>query len=407
MSARRYLLLLGATIIGLALLSITFTILVDPYRMYGTPVVAGWTALKPRIYEQVGIAKTRQLERERPTTVLLGNSRTEIGLNPESPFWPADARPVFNAAEAGKDLFTAWRMLQEAIAVRPPKTVVLGLDIYDFLFTSDSTADALPPIGADERRLLVKRDGTPNPTRPLQLWQDRFATTLTIDALADSLETVFDQNDQTSTTMTLAGFNPLHEYRLFVARSGYHELFAQKNAIYEAQYRRYLKSDFADPAANEGFRDLARILGTITTRHISLILYIHPYHADYLEMLHHAGLWESFEAWKRTIVHVVAKANQAAPAVPIRLIDFSGYDAYSTEAVPPAGDRRSSMRWYWEPGHYKAALGDRILARLFSSPQDEGAASWGRDLGPATVEADLAAIRRDREAYLKPLAGAR
>src|ERR1700680_698269 len=97
---------LVATACGLALLTIGLALWVDPYRMYGTPETPGWTALKPRIYEQIGIAKTYQLDRVAPTTLLLGNSRVEIGFDPESRLWPAGAQPVFNAAQAGMGLQT-------------------------------------------------------------------------------------------------------------------------------------------------------------------------------------------------------------------------------------------------------------------------------------------------------------
>ena len=116
--------------------------------MFGTPVTPGWTALKPRIYQQTGIAKTYQLERVAPRTLLLGNSRIEIGLDPQSHEWPGDAQPVFNAAEDGRGLPLALAMLREAIAVRVPDTVVLGLDILDFL-ENPSSPGKPPPPGAD------------------------------------------------------------------------------------------------------------------------------------------------------------------------------------------------------------------------------------------------------------------
>ena len=106
-----YLSWVAGSILTLAALSVALTMIVDPYRLFGTAEIAGWTALKPRIYEQTGIAKTYQLERVVPAILLLGNSRIEIGLNPGSAQWPRDSGPVFNAAEAGTGLFTAWRRL--------------------------------------------------------------------------------------------------------------------------------------------------------------------------------------------------------------------------------------------------------------------------------------------------------
>ena len=85
LSPSRFFVWFGATVAALAGLAIGLCVAVDPYRMYGTPVLPGWTELKPQIYDQIDLAATYQLERVRPITLLLGNSRVEVGINPESP----------------------------------------------------------------------------------------------------------------------------------------------------------------------------------------------------------------------------------------------------------------------------------------------------------------------------------
>ena len=67
----------------------------------------------------------------RPRTLLLGNSRVEIGLDPESPLWPQDDRPVFNAAESGRDLAIALIRLRHAMETAPPRLVVVAVDFPD------------------------------------------------------------------------------------------------------------------------------------------------------------------------------------------------------------------------------------------------------------------------------------
>lgn len=389
-----YLAWTAGTFIGLCCFAVALGIAVDPYRVFGTPAIIGWTSLRPRIYEQADMAKTYQLERIAPRTLLLGNSRVEIGIDPASALWPKDARPVFNASEAGRGLRTALRMLRDAIAVRPPDRAFLGLDILDFLERPSSPAMPLPPPDAEDRRLLVDRDGRPNPERTIQIWRDRFAATLTIDAVLDSIETLLDQDPETSVTMTAVGFNPLRNYKIYVQRDGYYGLFAQKNAIYLAQYRQHPKPDFADLPRYASFRYLERILRLAGDHNVRLVLFIHPYHADYLEMLHEVGLWPSFEAWKRGLVKIVDTADAKRPGS-VRLFDFSGYDALTTERTPPRGDRRSQMRWYWEPGHYKSALGDRMLARMLGGHEE-----FGRLLTTATIDQDLADIRANRARFI-------
>src|SRR5215213_9326592 len=123
MRSPAYLWTVFGTISLLAVVTVVFTIFVDPYRMFGTPIVRGLTELKPRAVEQMGIAKTYQLERIAPKTLLLGNSRTEIGLDPMSSQFPEEQRAVFNAAYAGRDICTSLLMLRDAISVRIPEQI--------------------------------------------------------------------------------------------------------------------------------------------------------------------------------------------------------------------------------------------------------------------------------------------
>lgn len=392
MRMRGYLFSYAVTLVVLAFALVLFTIVVDPYRMYGTPPLPGITELKPRVYERAALAKARQLERAAAETIVLGNSRAEIGFDPDSPHWPDDARPVFNAALAGRGLFMSVRMLQHAIAVHRPEMVVIGLDFPDFLV---APSDGPPPVvGADERRLLVDRNGRPNPERAQQRWRDRFNTTLTIDAITDSFATIIGQHSATAVTMTPAGFNPLNNYRLEVERNGHSRLFSQKNRTYARQYANSSRPDFTDLDHNAAFRALKSLLRITAEHDIRTILFIHPYHAQYLEILNEAGFWDSFEAWKRSIVHLLA-AETATRSVPVKLIDFSGYSRFTTEPVPPPGDTQTEMRWYWESGHYKSALGDRMLARIFGSET-----GFGKVLNETNIEQALLEIRRRRAAFL-------
>jgi hypothetical protein len=386
-----YLAWLGGTLTLLAVIAIVLTVAVDPYRMFGTPTVVGWTALKPRASEQLGIAKTYQLERIGPKTLLLGNSRTEIGLDPNSAAFSDAQRPVFNAAFAGGDVCTSLAMLRDALAVRSVQVVVLGVDFQDLL-----TVPAAPPAvsahgSAEERRLLVDPAGHPNPDRFYQFWRDRWTSTLTIDAVTDSIMTLLDQDTHTSATTTPLGFNPLHEYRVFASRSGYYPLFAAKETAYQKQFANYGKPDFVHPSPIMALRDACfrALIKRAITENVSLTLYVHPYHAAFLNMLKALGLWPSFEDWKRNLLAEVDRLALASNDV--RIFDFSGYNSYTTEPVPPRGDISSKMYWYWEPGHYKSALGEQILMSIF-----HGNTGFGRVLTAKNIESVLNETRDAR-----------
>ncbi len=174
MRAPAYLLMVAGTIAVLAMATVAFTVFVDPYRMFGTQAVRGLTELKPRAAERMDIAKTYQLERIAPRILLLGNSRTEIGLDPMSGQFPADERAVFNAAYAGRDVCTSLLMLRNALSVRIPERVILGVDFQDSLTVAGAApmtvASASSEPSEAERRLLVDAMGRRNPQREWQVW---------------------------------------------------------------------------------------------------------------------------------------------------------------------------------------------------------------------------------------------
>ncbi len=326
--------------LGLAVFAVALGVYVDPYRMYGTNRLA----LTPRIYEQSDLAKTYLLERSKPRTLLLGNSRVEIGLDPESSSWPEELKPVFNAAEAGRGLFTARLFLQHDLAIKAPQLVIVGADYPDFL--SNQSPAAEPGPNSLEARLRTDRNGKPHEGRALlQLWKDFVTSTLTIDAVYDSLVTILDQDPKTATTMTQAGFNPLHEYRAVERHEGYYSVFAQKQSDYITKFNTLRPSDFADPLRNREFIQLAQIVKATTDHSARIVVFIPPYHMLYLEMLRRLGYWQSFEDWKRALVRVVDNASAGRRDL-VQIYDFSGYDDISTEALPPPGDRQHEMRWY-------------------------------------------------------------
>jgi hypothetical protein len=388
--APRYLLTVGITLVALAFATIGMTVVVDPYWVFGSPTVPGWTALKPRAAQRAELAKRHLLARMRPHTLLLGNSRVEIGLDPADSNWPEANRPVFNAALAGHDLSSAIGFLQEAIARGSLRTVIVGVDYQDFL---SARAVAMPP----------KRD------QPIDVWPKTWANnwreyvdvTLNLDAILDSLDTLLEQSPVTSATMTRAGFNPLHEYSVIAKREGYYSLFEQKQMEYLAQYRMFREPDFTVPMRNREFRFLAQVIDIAVDHNCKVVLFIDPYHARYLDMLHDLGLWSGFEAWKRALLEVVDQRTAGRGDI-VQIFDFSGYNDISTERVPPRGDRSTTMQWYWEPGHFKSALGSRIIARI--TGQDT---SFGYELSDSTINTVLLHIdsrrgeSRDTSAFVR------
>jgi hypothetical protein len=58
------------------------------------------------------------------------------------------------------------------------------------------------------------------------------------------------------------------------------------------------------------------------------------------------------------------------------------------------------MAWFWDQLHYTTGLGNVMIARMFDgAPPDADPARFGVLLTPQNVDARLAQVRREREAW--------
>ncbi len=384
----------------LLLLVAAFNLAVDPYGLFRLIDQPGFNSVKPQAGSHGRMAKAYQVLRVQPRGLLLGNSRTEVGLDPQHPAWPAAARPVFNLALPGTGTQATLRYLQHVQEGTRGKPVIAvwGVDFMDFL------VDARQPrrvssVGKEDRRLLVLPDGTRNPARSLQQARDYAESTLTLSALLDSVATLRSQNDPHAENLTPAGFNPMRDYLGIAAEEGYWALFRQRDLENTRAYSQRPEDIYdGDGRSSPALDDLRQILRLCRQQGIALHLVIYPYHAHLLEIIRITGHWPAYEEWKRALLHIVDEEApaRASPRVPIW--DFSGINALTGEAVPARGDHRTRMRWYWEAGHFKRELGDLMLDRVFGR-KNPVYADFGERLTAASLESRLAALRAQEAEY--------
>jgi hypothetical protein len=128
---------------------------------------------------------------------------------------------------------------------------------------------------------------------------------------------------------------------------------------------------------------------------VAVDVVISPYHAQLLALVEEARLRPRFEAWKELLVAEAEAARRRHARARIRVVDFSGYGPVQCEAIPAPGSP-DATRWYWEAGHFKAALGDAMMARLL---RDDGTApGFGQSLDRRTLAANRARIAAERAA---------
>ena len=188
MAPRRFLFLVLGFLVAFGLLVAATNVIIDPYMLFDRDRVAGFNAIKPAVETREAMMKTHQATRVSPKTVILGSSRSDIGLNPASVAWPAAMQPVYNLSTVGADLATNLLFLKRLLANgrAQPATLVVGLDFESFLLEPASAAPS-------ERTELTAAN---DETGLFSGARDLLASTLTLDALEDSLSTLWTNYHQ-------------------------------------------------------------------------------------------------------------------------------------------------------------------------------------------------------------------
>lgn len=372
---------------------------VDPYAIFGSPRVKGFNEKKPYAGDRGRTAKIYQAIRTKPRGLIVGNSRPEMGLNPEDRCWPFAARPVYNIALPGLSEYKQIRYAQHGIAAGDPRLVLMTIDFADFLNRTANRNDPREwPIPSQEQdaHFLVDANGFRRRAFAWEKAQDFIGATLSLDALAHSVATVFDQHEHFVETRTMLGFNPARNIYLPILRSeGIRVLFRQKDQMLAREFagKRWALYQGQSRWSSQ-FEGLSRFLKMSAVRGIRTILVINPLHAEYLVILDLAHLWPMQEEWKRRIVEVASRSNTA-------VWDFSEFDGFTTEAIDSLAARGQGLKWFWEPAHYRERLGDIMLANIFRAtcPASEPIQPFGTEINRYNLDAHLRQIRAERDRY--------
>lgn len=366
-----------AAVLALAVAgTVALVVACDPYGLYRVVEKDGFNTVKPRPARHQNEIKLSQALRLRADTVILGNSRAEIGFDPLAPALRARRATSYNLAIPGTGIATARGQLSYLRDVgQLPRRIVVGIEFLDFIDSVDRRqAPATAPAVAAGH--------------PVERYFWRIDSLFSLASLRDALRTPLLQREAEPESMGPHGFNPLLEYRSIARREGYERLFrqrAQENARVFAS-----KASGAPSAAD--FAELDALLDIAARGDSELMLVVYPYHAQVLALFEAAGLWPAFEDWKLRIARAAAAARQRHPAARIAIFDFSGYGDYQCEAIPGAGQPRQETLWYWEGGHFKKALGDLVLARIL--PPADGAPATDEGFGTRLDEASVERNRR-------------
>lgn len=338
---------------------------IDPYALFGAPRIDGLSQIKPSVASRLRLSKPYQVVRYGPKTLIGGNSRPEMGIDPGHQCWPGDVRPVYNIGLPGIGVYRQARTLQHAMYDSDVVLVLWGLDFADFLSVRSKNVGGPPQWPPEEReyetRLRVHANGDKNRDYSVNYLKTFLQTLVSLDSTSDSLATVFQQGATYSSNRLENGFNPANDYIPIIRTEGQRVLFQQKNQEIEARFSQNgLTVSSGDGETSPEFRSLEHFLKTVDPEKRKVYLFINPYHVDYLKAIYRNGLWEQFEQWKVQLVEIANRYR-------VPLWDFSIITPYNSEPSPTVESGNNILKWFWEPAHYKREVGDMMLATMLSN----------------------------------------
>jgi len=406
--AIKYCLIAAATAFSLLCGVAAFNTVVDPFGMYRLVEIRGFNSHKPAVYHRVRLSKAYDVRRIRPRAIVLGTSRSHLGLRPAHEGWDAAAVPRYNLAFDGATTKEMYHYLLHAHAMGRLRQVVLGLDTYH---PTGAPASTRPDFDA---QILAEPHSLISTARMIAA-DLRLLTSL--DTLMASITTIRSQDDGEPEWFAPDGQRlgevffrrPGENFRKFGPRAYFEEIDRLEVGFKtEGRGPAPRKSAVAGPAPELSDNEtslgyIRRIVEFCRIEHIDLYIFITPEHAHQMEIAAAVGAWTAVENGKRALVRLLAEDAARHPGEPpIPLYDFSGYSSVTTEPLPDPGSREE-MKFYWDSSHFKEVVGDYVFDRLFSvsRPGRMAPRDFGLRLTSDTVELTLERIRFDQAIYRK------
>lgn len=339
-----------------------FNWFIDPFGMFWSPQVERINLVKPEAGKRSRITKAYQVNEIKPDILIVGNSRVEMGLNPNNNNF--NGKVVYNQGMPGASVAMQVDYALDAIANNDTiEQLFVGVDFLDFLLSEKQALNfktknnSLGQTKYDFRLISQDKSNLASIAR----LKEKLTMMFSLDAFSASINTIFQQKSMTSSLNTL-GFNNARSYVSIMNSEGIKPLFKQK--LHEISTRLtskpwVIKVQETAPYSPT-FAHLGRLIKVAKEKQVDITFFINPYHSSYLHTLADNNQWSNFQVWKKTLVNYLS-VTQGEEFI---LWDFSGESNFVNEAVPLTTPKQQ-MQWFWEPAHYKQELGDKLLARLF------------------------------------------
>ncbi len=364
MTAKRYIFIFTLSFLGLCALTIFVNYLVDPHLIFGSVRIEGLNQFKVDINERVRISKAFHSTYNEWNTLIVGNSRVEMGLDPTHACFQKTESKVYNLGIPGAGVRSQLEYALNVVYQQPIRRIYLSVDFVDFLVIADRESslhliDWGSPPG--NQSLSYAFDGTHNSEYQWAAFMDKYRALFSLDALFSSIRTVALQSSY-QPDRDDHGFNPARDFQAAVDIEGPHALFKQKMEILDKKYSHHWSLGNRDDSLSHDFRVLRKFLKIADSRGIRVTIFTNPFHVQFWDLIKQKNLYDMHKEWLSQLIKLVREVNTSD----VQIWDFSGDSKYIHETVPKPGVKSGPLRWFWEPAHYRKELGDLMLETMLA-----------------------------------------
>ena len=363
-------------LIGFALIA-ALGLAVDAYGVFGTRLIpASHFPPQLRLVKRWDrVTKAIEIAERRGDQILfIGDSRSQRGLDPDSP--SLSGAKAYNAALVGATLAEQIVALDWSLAHDTGvKHVVWGVSFETFPFgifpLSDYSQSAFAgnSIASGLMRHLFAYDYVVSSWRALKQARKLVRTTMKRNGVV------------------IYGSEPVEGAELV--------------QFFESELKstsRNVSGPLEQDAVNKALAELTQRLVKLKAAGIDVDLVVLPVHMWRLIFYRAIGIEDQTDEWKRRLAAMVEEIAAAPGSGKLRFFDFERPHPFVEQPVltsPPPGERRN----YLESSHFYTWLGDKVLAKIFGKAQDPEieeepfGREIGRGAGMTPVDDDVASAK--------------
>ena len=258
---------------------LVFQLAVDPFGVWGSPVVRGWNNAKVVMPNTNRIFKPYQYMERKPEVVFLGTSHVEWGFPPVWPGTPSSE--VYNFGLGTLSVFEVAEYVKLFLEPPLPRVVVLEMDPVAFM---QDREDFIPGFS------IERLDALKSFFSPLGYALRLKELVFNFDAIRKSFETTEESRKHPG--------QRLYDDSGYYIRQG--EGQRPTRSRFQSRIWRYARGYYrAKQFSEDGVSIFKNVISSLREQGVEVVLFSSPLFVDVQMIINSQGRWSGYEAIKR------------------------------------------------------------------------------------------------------------